>query len=54
MMRNIVCHVLKIASLWQMMALTPVVTYSEEVLLTCACEMFPRWFLCELPSVIGR
>lgn len=51
MMRSIV---LKIISLWQMMALIPVMTYSEEVLLTCACEIFPKCFSCELPSVIGR
>lgn len=35
MMRSILCHVLKIISLWQLMALIALMTNSEEVLLTC-------------------
>lgn len=54
MMRSIVRYVLKIIPLWQMMALVAVTTYSEEMLLTCACEIFSECFSCELPSVIGQ
>lgn len=45
---------IKIIFLWQMMAFIPVMTYSEEMLLTCVCEVFPKCFSCELPSVVGQ
>lgn len=45
---------IKMISLWQMMAFILVMTYSEEMFLTCVCETFPKCSSYELPSVVGQ